>query len=358
MSVKHYIGLDVHCQSTEMAVVTGTGRVTKRLRCPTTLPSLIESIESIAGQRHVVLEEGPISDWVYRGLQGYAAEVAVCDPRQNHLICKGSDKTDRIDAEKLAQLHRGGYTKAVHHPESLEQAVFKHQVNLYHDHVHQRVRQANRVMGFLRHYGVFVQENKFSDGKLRSQLLKLVPGGPVVRSSLRSLLAAYQMACDQESDFRRRLVRLARRQQAIRRFIKVPGVYWIRAATFFGYIDTPWRFRNKSALWRYMGIGLEQHQSGAGAGWVRVSMCCNYPLKDMILGAAKSAAASRDNPFADQHRRWLSDGLGPRIARRNVARSLAATLWGMFKSGQEYRPELVDQSIQQLAAGYRSRHGC
>ena len=60
MSVKHYIGLDVHCQFTEMAVVTGTGRVTKRLRCSTTLPSLIEAVESVRGPRHVVLEEGPV----------------------------------------------------------------------------------------------------------------------------------------------------------------------------------------------------------------------------------------------------------------------------------------------------------
>ena len=31
MAVEHYIGLDVHCQFTEIAVVTPTGRVTKRL---------------------------------------------------------------------------------------------------------------------------------------------------------------------------------------------------------------------------------------------------------------------------------------------------------------------------------------
>ena len=68
---------------------------------------------------------------------------------------------------------------------------------------------------------------------------------------------------------------------------------------------------------------------------------CNRVLKSTILGAAKSAIAQGDNPFADQHRRWLEQGLSPKLARRNVARSLAATLWGLWKNGSAYRPEWV-----------------
>jgi hypothetical protein len=32
----------------------------------------------------------------------------VCNPRRNHLIAKEGEKDDPIDAEKLAQLYRGG----------------------------------------------------------------------------------------------------------------------------------------------------------------------------------------------------------------------------------------------------------
>jgi len=64
-------------------------------------------------------------------------------------------------------------------------------------------------------------------------------------------------------------------------------------------------------------------------------------LKYTILGAAMSAVTSGKNPFADQHERWTRQGISPRNARRNVARSLAATLWGMWKTGSVYRPEWV-----------------
>ncbi|MCH9003594.1 MAG: transposase [Planctomycetes bacterium] len=136
----------------------------------------------------------------------------------------------------------------------------------------------------------------------------------------------------------------------IRRFTQVPGVLWIRAATFFAYVDTPFRFKRKSALWRYMGIGLERRGSGEGPMLVRVSPDANRVLKYVILGAAMSAIASGKNPFAEQYRRWLKAGISSRNARRNVARSLATVMWGMWKSGDDYRPEWVGAAVGQAPA--------
>jgi hypothetical protein len=65
----------------------------------------------------------------------------------------------------------------------------------------------------------------------------------------------------------------------------------------------------------------------------------------MILGAARHAIRIGDNPFAVQHERWMQLGLTGVLARRNVARSLASTLWGMWKNGQAYRPEWVGVSM-------------
>ena len=126
---------------------------------------------------------------------------------------------------------------------------------------------------------------------------------------------------------------------------------WVRACTFYAYVDTPWRFRNKQSLWKYMGIGLERRRSGTGKSLNRLGVPrrCNFPLKDMILGAARSAAAKGTNPFADQYERWLQDGRTPHIARRNVARSLAAVMWGMWKNQTEYRPEWVGRAAGELA---------
>jgi hypothetical protein len=352
MKRAHYIGGDTHCKETELAVVTESGRLTKQARCPTTIPALVEFIQTVPRPRYLAFEEGPMADWLYRNLLPFLDGITVCDPRRNGLIAKDGDHDDPIDAPKLAQLLRGGYVRAVHHPESFGRSVFKHHVGLYHDRVAHRVEEANRIIAYLRRYGLVVRERAFADPADREDLLKRLPNHRIVRSDLMLLWAGYDMAALQAAVMRRRLVRLAQREPQIRRFEKLPGIRWIWAATFFVYVDTPWRFKSKSALWRYMGIGLERWHSGSGPMRVHVppSVEVNRPLKNMILGAAKSAIAAGDNPFADQHKRWIDQGISPRNARRSVARSQAAVLWGMWKNGDVYRPERVGVAMASCAA--------
>ena len=49
----------------------------------------------------------------------------------------------------------------------------------------------------------------------------------------------------------------------------------------------------------------------------------------------------KDNPFHEQHRRWGEAGISPRNAKRNVGRSMAAVMWGMWKNGGVYDPARV-----------------
>lgn len=342
MRREHFIALDVHCTRTEMAVVTRRGRLTERLRCPTAIPPLVEAIRGVGRPRYVTFEEGPLADWLLRNLSPHADEVLVCEPRRNRLIAKDSDKDDPIDAGKLAHLYRGGYLKRVHHPESLERAIFKQHVAAYHDAVELRVARANRILSQFRQHGVFLKERDFADREDRCECLTRLPASKLLRGDVACLCLTYDAIADQEEFFREELVRRAERIEPIRRFGKVPGVKWIRGATFYAYLDTPWRFHGKSALWKYLGIGLERKHSGSGPTHVRVSWQANRRLKDMILGAATTAIVQGDNPFAQQYQRWIEKGgLSASNARRNVARSLATTLWGMWKNGSEYRPEWV-----------------
>jgi transposase len=324
-----------------MAVVTRSGRLTKREQCGTTIPELAALIESVPRTRLLCFEEGPLADWLFRNLRGLVDGITVCDPRRNHLIAKESDKDDPIDAEKLARLFRGGYLKPVHHPESAERSIFKQHVALYHDRVRERVRAANRIIAQVRRHGIVVQESHFGTTSRRTELWKVLPEDPLLRTDLQMLWEWYDLLVDQEASIRKRLVERAGQEPMIGRFRELPGIDWIRAATFYAYVDTPWRFRKKSALWKYLGIGLERRHSGNGPVQVHVVQSCNRVLKAMILGATQSAIDQANNRFFDQYVHWMEGGLSSRNARRNVARSMAATLWGIWKNGSAYRPELV-----------------
>ncbi len=345
-----YIGLDVHCSFTELAVVTQAGRLTQRQRCATTIPALRAALDAIARPRAVALAEGPLADWLWRNLNGHVETLTVCDPRRNRLIAKDSDQDDPLDAEKLAQLLRGGYLKAVHHPESLERAVFKQLVLLYHDRVRQRVREANRVLASLRRHGVFVRAKAFVDQEDRSALLRGLPPARLLTANLNVLWDSYELAAAQVRTLRRRLVDAARQEEVSERCTQLPGIGWVRAATFFVYVDTPWRFPSKASRWKYLGIGLERRHSGTGPVRVQLVKYANRQLKGVLLGAALRALGQKDNPFAAQYQRWLQAGISVGSARRNVTRSLAATLGGMWKNGSVYRPEWVGVAAAAVSA--------
>jgi len=342
MARAYYIGMDVHEKETVIAVVTQTGRVSRQVCCKTAIPELRTVIEQVPRKRRAVIEEGPLADWLLRNLQGQVDDFVVCDPRRNSLIAKDSDKDDPIDARKLAELYRGGFIRSVHHSESGERMCFKVRVGLYHDRVRNRVRQANRIISQFTRHGVLLTERGLCDPDERAAALGQLRGYRVAREDIELLLCGYDQAVEQEHQMRQRLIRESKKHEPLRRFTALPGVKWIRAATFYVYLDTPWRLKSKSALWKYLGIGLERRTSGTGPVRLRTARNANRSLKNMILGAAESAVRMKDgNPFSQQYRRYLDRGLSPKNARRSVARSQAAVLWGMWKSGDVYRPELV-----------------
>jgi transposase len=341
MKRSHFIGIDVHCQFCEVAVVDAVGKVVFRDRCATTIPTLLAVLEKVPRPRSLVVEEGPLASWLWRGLAGAVERMVVSEPRRNRLIAKEGDKDDNLDAEKLAQLLRGGFVKEVHQVKSLERAVFKQQVAMYHFRVRQRVRESLRLTWLFRQHGVMVRERDYAKAEDRPALLARLPENAALRHMATIVWTSYDALVEREETWRKCLLQMAPQEEVIRRLVAMPGLGWIRAATLYAYLDTPWRFRSKSALWKYLGIGLERHRSGTGPEHLGVPKLAHRLLKSTILGAALSAVAQGDNPFAELYRRWLGKGLSSKLARRNVARALATTLWGLWKHGSAYHPKWV-----------------
>jgi transposase len=205
-------------------------------------------------------------------------------------------------------------------------------------------------MAYLRRHGVFVPEKAFVQTEDRPALRGRLPAARFLAANLELLWDSYDLAAEQARTMRRRLVEAAGQEEVIERFRQVPGIGWVRAATFFVGVDTPWRFASKASLFKYLGIGLERRHSGSGRVQVRLVKYANRQLKAVLMGAALKAIGGKDNPFATQYQRWVEAGISVGSARRNVARSLAATMWGMWKNGSVYRPEWVGVAAAAVSA--------
>ncbi len=342
----YYIALDVHCAFSEMAVVTGAGKLIERGRFPTTIPELRKALSEIRRTRRLTFEEGPMADWLSRELRGSVDELVVCEPRRNHWIARDGDKDDPLDARKLADLYRGGYLKSVHQAGTLKRSILKQQVSLYHDRVRERVRQGNQLVALWRRHGIFVSATKLQDDEEWARQLNGLPNSKPLRRGIELVRETYLLLCRQEDSLRKELIGLAKNFEPVRRFIDLPGVRWIRGVTFYAYIDTPHRFANKASLWRYASIGLERRHSGQGPTRTKLSHQGNRRLKNVLVGAAQSAICSTDNPFARKYDHWIKEqGLSASNARRNVARAIATTLWSLWKTGETFDPQKVVASI-------------
>jgi transposase len=346
MSTVHVIALDTHSQTTDVCVKTQVKQAARRWRVKTSIAELVQVIEQVPGRRELVLEEGPLAGWLLRNLQAHVARAVACDPRRNALVGGGGagDKDDARDAEKLCDLYLGGYTQGVYHAASLERVLVKETVGLYHERVGQRVRSANKVMGLLKRWGIMARERDFAAADRREALAAQVGGaaaGLDVWSHVEILLSSYDEAIREERQLRRELVRRARQEEVVVRWQAVPGIGWIRGLTLLAYLDTPWRFRSKQALWKYLGIGLRRSGSGQGPVWVSVEQRANHVLKGVILGAAETVLLRKAGELYRRYERWRETGLSFRNARRNVARDLAQVLWAMWKNGGTYDERLL-----------------
>src|ERR1700730_464241 len=111
-----YIGLDVHQATISAAVLDSAGKLVMECVLETKADTILQFIRGLRGSLHVSFEEGTCAAWLHDLLKPHVAEVLVCDPRKNALL-KVGNKSDRIDARKLADLLRGGHLSSVYHGE-------------------------------------------------------------------------------------------------------------------------------------------------------------------------------------------------------------------------------------------------
>jgi len=79
--------------------------------------TILQFVAGLRGDLHITFEEGTWAAWLFDLLKPHVTQVVVCNPRRNALLKEGN-KSDRIDARKLAELLRGGLLRPVYHGEN------------------------------------------------------------------------------------------------------------------------------------------------------------------------------------------------------------------------------------------------
>jgi transposase len=348
MNDAKYIGLDVHQATISAAVLDSTGKLVMESVLETKAATILQFVRGLRGSLWVTFEEGTWAAWLYDLMKPYVTKIVVCDPRRNALLKEGN-KSDRIDARKLAELLRGGLLRPVYHGETGLRTL-RELSRSYLTISRDLTRVMNRLKALYRGWGISCAGTQVYAPRHRSEWL-----GKITEAGVRRRAELYYQQLDAlevlRQQARRDLLTESRKHSATKLLRQIPLIGPIRAALLIALMQTPHRFRTKRQLWAYSGLAIETHSSAEYRyveGQLRRSqkslMLCglnenhNHDLKAIFKSAATRASCCA-GPFQDFYQALLAKGMRPSMARLTLARKMAAITLIVWKKGARFDAE-------------------
>jgi transposase len=344
MNDHKYVGLDVHQASISIAVHNHLGKCIAQSIIETKIDTIRDFFKGLSGTLHATFEEGTQANWLYDILQPLVSELIVCNPVHNRLLAAGN-KTDAIDADKLAYLLRVGSLKSVYHA-AVSIRPLKELVHVYDGLVSDCTRVMNRVKAVFRSHSIRPAGRSVYLKADREKWLAHFD-----QSGTRLRLQLLYEELDSLSRLRRQarlaMLKEARRQPAYKKLIDVPAIGPIRVAQIIATMGTPFRFRGKRQLWAYCGLAVVTRSSSdyefvsgkvlkkqRPAQTRGLNHNYNRRLKQVFKSAALDAI--RREPLKGYYAAMLEKQMRPEMARLTVARKLAAVVLAVWRSREEY----------------------
>jgi transposase len=347
MDIK-YIGMDVHKEAISIAVMNGDGKLVMESIIETKAITILQFIQGLRGDLHVTFEEGTWAAWLYDLLKPHVTKLVVCDPRKNALLKEGN-KSDKIDARKLADLLRGGYLRSVYHGENGLRTL-KELARSYLTISKDLTRVMNRLKALYRSWAIPCEGQQVYAPRHRAEWLDRIREAGVRRRAefFYQQLDALQAL---RQEVRRDLLAESRKHSATKLLRQIPYIGPIWAALLIALIQTPYRFRTKRQLWTYSGLAIETRDSAQYryvAGQLQrskkpqqlrgLNQNHNHDLKAIFKSAATMASSS-EGPFHDFYQGLLTKGVKPAMARLTLARKIAAITLILWKKGAHFDAE-------------------
>jgi transposase len=345
MSSEKYIGLDVHQATISVAVMDSQGKVVMESILETKAATLLEFFAGLRGRLLVTFEEGTWAAWLYDLLKPHATEVLVCNPRKIPLLKQGN-KSDKIDARKLAERLGLHDLKPVYHGESGVR-MLRELARSYLTVVKDLSRVRNRLKALYRSWAIPCAGRDVYYTRHRSQWLEKIREAGTRRRA-EQLYQQLDMLQHLRQQARRELLAESRKHAITAKLRQIPSLGPIRSALAVALIQTPHRFRSKRQLWTYSGLGLETRDSGEYhyvQGQVRrrkkqatirgLNKDYNHDLKGLFKAAATRASVP-PGPFQEFYQRSLAKGIKPTMVRLTLARKIAAITLTLWKKGEDF----------------------
>src|SRR5216684_3360783 len=334
--MEHYVGLDVSLKLTAICIVDRTGKIEREgvvTSDPETIAAFVKSHAPHVAR--VGLETGATSTWLWTELKKLGLPVICIDARHAKAALKMQiNKSDRNDAVGIARIMQCGWYKEVR-VKGLDSHAIKAVLVSRALLVKIKRDLENQIRGLLKNLGLVIGRAKMNMFVVRAA--ELIEDRPELAAAVEPLLKAREAVEKQIADLDRKVMRLARNDVQVRRFMTAPGIGPITALCYLATIDDPTRFKRSRSVGAYVGLTSRRYASGEVDWTGRISKCGDPMLRSYLYEAA--------GVLLTRVAKWsVLKAWGMRVAKRSglrkakvaVARKLAVILHRMWIDGIEF----------------------
>jgi len=330
-----FIGMDAHSRSCTFIVLGKNGRVLRRAKVKTQEDELLGFVRSVKGKKKMALEEGVMSQWLYMLFKEEVEELVVCQACER----RGA-KTDNIDAGEIADLLRVGRLKTVFHSDN-DLMHLRTLISGYRDVIQEIVRTKNRYKALYRQVAIPARGTGFYREEKMISLLNTDESRYVAGALFEQL----SLLENQRLGYVEKFETNCSKCKPVKLLTSIPGIGPVRANQIVGIVITPYRFPTKYNFFSYATL-IKHSRMSDGKEYGKKRACGQTVLKEIFKMATFSALSS-NTAFRRKYDAMREAGKTDHAARNAVAKKLAATTLGVWKSGKKYNDKNMEVTQRQ-----------
>lgn len=281
-------------------------------------------------------EVGPHYEWLYDLLMEYCLDVEVINPADFAVICRSQRKTDKIDAQKLAEGLRRGDLPSVYVPDKAVRQD-RRLVSFVHKHSQDMSKIKGRIRALLTPFRLKCPYKDILGKKSREWLANEVLGQ--LRGQEKLLLKMLLDQADLLVNQRAELDQLVRERVAgyedAQYVSTIPGFGPLTTLAVISAIDDVSRFDEPGRLAGYFGVCGSVYQSGQASFMGSMTKRGNVHVRWLL--SQTLSHLHRKDPKARRRYQRLRRGKPTGVARGAQMRWLTEIIWWLLKKREAYR---------------------
>lgn len=322
-----FVGLDLHKNYMQAAVIDDEGNLLKEERIPNTNEDIEAFSTNLKDETKIVIESSSTWYHIYELLAKHH-HVVLSNPVKTKAIASAKVKTDKVDAVTLANLLRGGYISECYIPPrrimDLREMV-RYRASL----VRMRVDAKNKIHAIILMRGIKIEAKPFTK-EFVQELRKIGD------YRLDGYLAVIGSLNEQINSISQKIRKEAVEDESTKLLMTIPGVGYYSALLIASEIGDVNRFPDSHHLCSYAGLTPSTHSSGGVTHHGAITRTGSKYLRWILTECAKAHIRTEKESALTKFYHHLAKKRGASKASVASASKLLRIVYWVLKEKRPY----------------------